>query len=253
MSKVIFISMENLFEEIMLKNKKCYFSTTMSLCNTQKHHGFLVSKINNQFVKVVSNLIEKIYAYDNIYDLTFKKYSNFYDIENKIYQNLPKIDNNVFKTCYSMGPILIEKLIKIDKFDNKISVEYRILECCSNIKLIIKPLFAFTNIFYCSKKRNLRNLSINDFGDRVNIQTNENFVNLDMFFNKEYQLMLSNDWITNVELSDARLKNYEDLFCPVEFSFLINKDDCIKIDFKLDEFYDRNEFYEFEEAENYSF
>ncbi|MBR5783841.1 MAG: glycogen debranching enzyme family protein [Bacteroidales bacterium] len=141
---------EMLEHEVLLSNKiGCYYSTTLSQCNTRKYHGSLVvpqRHLNNENHVMLSCMKESIVCKDHEIGLSSMLFPNNVELPTEK-ANIEFADiSPSLQYIYNYKGIRIKKSTILNSEQPQLIICYTLLESSKSVALKLQPFFAFRPI-----------------------------------------------------------------------------------------------------------
>lgn len=220
-------------KELIRSNRAgSYASSTLVFCNTRKYHGLLISpqpKLDNDNHLILSNLQETIIQNDKSFNIGITKYPGTYNpkghkyIEDFIAEPIPTL-------IYRVGGVLLEKKLLLVETEDRILIQYTLLDAHSPIKMQLRPFLAFRNIHKLSKANMYIDSKYSEVDNGIKMRLYQGYSDLNMQINKKMDYYHRPDWYYNIEYIEEQQRGYdyqEDLFVPGFFEIVLKKGDAV--------------------------
>lgn len=223
----------SLGKEVIRSNKSgAYASTTISGCNTRRHHGLLVApqqKISGLHV-IISTLDETVVCGDATFDLGVHKYPEIYDpkgykyLRDFVAEPMPKL-------TYRLGPdvVLTKEKLLVER-ENRTLVRYILEEAKEPVKLRLKPFLAFRNVHQLMKANDKINREVSDISQGIRLCLYEGYDDLYMQLSKAPDFVAQQNWYYSLEYTEDMemgMDYQEDLYVPGYFEISMQKGETV--------------------------
>ncbi|MFV0366366.1 MAG: glycogen debranching enzyme N-terminal domain-containing protein [Mangrovibacterium sp.] len=225
---------QSLNAELIRSNQAgCYFSTTISGCNTRKYHGLLIapapSKGNAKHV-LLSSLDETVIQRGAAFNLGLHKYNGEHFKPNgHKYLRSMEISETTTST-FRVGGVILTRERLFPKNSEQILMKYTLVEAHSDTTLRFRPFLAFRNIHELSRQNDHANTHFTPVDNGVMYKLYENTPELYMQFSKKVSFVPETNWYNNIEYSKEKDRGFdylEDLLVPGYFELPIKKGESV--------------------------
>ena len=134
-------------ETIQCNRLGAYTISSLIDCNTRKYHGLLVApqpQIDQDQHVFVSTIHEELIIEEEVYSLATQKYPSIYAPMGHRFINSIEVDP-VQKISYGVQGVILSKQKLLLSDENKVLIQYTLVESQSEITLRLKPFLAFRN------------------------------------------------------------------------------------------------------------
>lgn len=211
----------------------CYFSTTISGCNTRKYHGLLIApapRKNNVKHVLLSSLDETIIQRGAAFNLGIHKYDGeHYEPNGHKYLRSMEVAETTIST-FRVGGVVLTRERLFPQNSEQILIKYTLEEAHSDTTLRLKPFLAFRSIHELSHQNDMAQTHCTPIDNGIMCKLYENTPELHMQFSKEVNFVTKTNWYNNIEYfkeKDRGFEYLEDLLVPGYFELPIKKGESI--------------------------
>lgn len=225
---------QSLNTELIRSNQAgCYFSTTISGCNTRKYHGLLIApaprKGNIKHV-LLNSLDETVIQRGAAFNLGLHKYEGeHFEPNGHKYLRSMEVAETTLST-FRVGGVVLTRERLLSQNSEQILIKYTLEEAHSDTILRFKPFMTFRSIHELSHQNDFASMHSTPIDNGVMYKLYEDTPELHMQFSKPVNFVSDNNWYNNIEYFKEKDRGFdylEDLFVPGYFELPIRKGESV--------------------------
>lgn len=225
---------QSLNAELIRSNQAgCYYSTTISGCNTRKYHGLLIApapRRGNAKHVLLSSLDETVIQRGAAFNLGLHKYEgeHFEPNGHKYLRSMEVAETT--KSVYRVGGVVLTRERMLSQNSEQVLVKYTLEEAHSETTLRFKPFLAFRNIHDLSYQNGEASFAHTPVDNGVMCKLYEDCPELYMQFSKPVEFVPQGNWYNKIEYTKEKDRGFdflEDQMVPGYFEVPIKKGESI--------------------------
>lgn len=225
---------EALQKEVLRTNRSgAYHCTTIVDCNTRKYHGLLVMpvpELDDENHVLLSSLDETVIQHGAEFNLGLHKYSDD-NYSPRGHKYIREFDyERGATTWFRVGGVVLKKERLLVHHENRILIQYTLVEARSQTKLRLKPYLAFRSVRQYTHKNEQANRHYDLVQQGIKTSLYPGYPELYMQLSKENRFEFMPDWYMGIEYPKEQERGYdfnEDLYVPGYFEVEMRKGETI--------------------------
>lgn len=225
---------QSLNAELIQSNQAgCYFSTTISGCNTRRYHGLLIApapRRGNVKHVLLSSLDETIIQRGAKFNLGLHKYEgeHFEPNGHKYFRSMKMTETTSY--TFRVGGVVLTREYLLAQNSEQMLIKYTLEEAHSETTLRFKPFLAFRSIHDLAFQNDSAFTYFAPIDHGVMCRLYEDTPELHLQFSKEVNFVPDTNWHNRIEYSKEKDRGFdylEDLLVPGYFEVPIKKGESI--------------------------